>query len=195
MAFSSATLDPQSHTALRVVTDPPMTDAVTFTLSAPGNPVVHSKVRLADDSLLLLVLGAVPRTEAVLTIDDGANGTASETYTVPADTLSNGKKVLEAITYAFGKQAQYTYGVPSAMLRADLGPFDTLLYVDSTLGFPPAGWLRLGELVLEYTARTAQSFTLRQASLVYPKARRGTAVYSEVTLITPDGAGFGTESL
>ena len=194
MAFTSASLDPQSYTALRVVTDPVLSDTPTFTMSGPGNPLVMSWVRLADQSLLLLVLGAVPRTVAAITITDGANE-QELSYTVPADTLSQGKKILEAITYAFGKQVQYTAGVPAAMLRADVGPFDTLLYVDSTLGFPARGWLRIGEMVLEYTARNAQSFTLRQASLVYPKVRRGTAVYSEVTLITPDGAGFGTESL
>jgi hypothetical protein len=194
MAFSSATLDPQSPTAIRVVTDPVLSDTPTFTLFGQGNPIVFNWVRLADQSLLLLVLGAIPKKMVSVTITDGANETTLE-YEVPADTLSTGKKVLESLTYAFGKQAQYTNGVPSCVLRADLGPFDTTLYVDSTLGFPARGWLRLGELVLEYTSRTAQSFTLKEASLVYPKARRGIAVYSEVTLITPDGAGFGTESL
>jgi hypothetical protein len=194
MDFTSASLDPQSTTLLRVITDPVLSDTPTFTMSGLGNPIVFNWVRLADQSLLLLVLGATPKTLTAITISDGAY---EETiaYEVPADPLSPGKKVLEAITYAFGKQVQFTAGVPASLLRADVGPFDTVLYVDSTLGFPPRGWLRLGELVLEYTSRTAQSFTLRQASLVYPKVRKGTAVYSEVTLITPDGAGFGTESL
>lgn len=194
MAFTSATLDPQSHTALRVITEPPMSDAVTFTMAGEGSPIVFNWVRLADQSLLLLVLGAIPRTTASLTIADGANDEVLS-YLVPEDSVPPGKKLLEAITYAFGKQVQYTAGVPSCLLRADLGTFDTVLYVDSTIGFPERGWLRLGELVLEYTSRTAQSFTLKDPSLIYPKARRGSAVYSEVNLITPDGAGFGTESL
>lgn len=194
MAFTSVTLDPQSHTLLRVITDPVLSDSATFELVGPGNPLVFNRVRLADQSLLLLVLGAIPKTEVSLSVNDGLNED-TVSYEVPADTLSPGKKVLEAITYAFGKQAQYTNGVPSCALRADLGPFDTVLYVDSTLGFPAQGWVRIGELVLKYNSRTAQSFTLEQASLVYPKVRKGTAVHSEVTLITPDGAGFGTEAL
>jgi len=194
MDFTSATLEPQSHTLLRVITDPVLTDTATFELVGAGNPIVFNRVRLADDSVLLLVLGAIPKTALSVVINDGLYG-GILSYDVPADSLSQGKKVLEAITYAFGKQAQYTNGVPACALRADLGPFDTVLYVDSTLGFPAQGWVRIGELVLKYTSRTAQSFTLEQASLVYPKVRRGTAVYSEVTLITPDGAGFGTETL
>lgn len=194
MAFVSATLDAQSHTLLRVVTAPVLSDAATFSMTGDGNPIVFNRVRLADQSVLLLVLGAIPRTLASLTVTDGDN-TATLSYEVPADTLSPGKKVLEAITYAFGKQAQYQTGVPSCVTRADLGTFDTVLYVESTLGFPAYGWLRIGELSLEYTSRTAQSFTLRAPALVHPKVRKGTAVYSEVHLITPDGAGFGTESL
>lgn len=194
MAFTSVTLDPQSHTILRVVTEPPMSDNVVFILTGLDNPLVFNWTRLADQSLLLLVLGAVPKTEVTVQIADlGEN--VGVPYTVPDDPLSQGKKILEAITYAFGKQAQYTMGVPACVLRADLGSFDTVLYVDSTLGFPSRGWLRLGELTLEYISRTAQSFTLRQASLVYPQARKGTAVYSAVHMLTPDGAGFGTESL
>lgn len=194
MAFTSATLDAQSHTLLRVITDPVLSNTPTFSMVGPGNPLVFNWVRLADQSLLLLVLGAVPRTTAVLTVTDGDN-TADLSYEVPADSLSQGKKVLEAITYAFGKQVQYAAGLPSCVLRADVGTFDTVLYVDSTLGFPARGWIRIGELSLEYTSRTAQSFTLRAPTLVYPKIRKGVPVYSEVHLITPDGAGFGTESL
>ena len=194
MPFASITLDPQSHTLLRVITSPVLSDDATFSMIGPGNPIVFNRVRLADQSMLLLVLGAIPKTATSVVVTDG-DDTDTVEYEVPADPLSNGKKVLEAITYAFGKQAQYTNGLPSCTLRADLGPFDTVLYVDSTLGFPAQGWARIGELVLKYTSRTAQSFTLEQASLVYPKVRKGTAVYSEVTLITPDGAGFGTESL
>jgi hypothetical protein len=181
--------------ALRVVTSPVITtNDVEFSLLGPGNPVVFSWVRLADNSLLLLVLGAIPRTTLSLTIVVGAN-TDSATYEVPADTEPRGMKLLEAITYAFGKQLQYAMGVPACVLRADLGLFDTTMYVDSTIGFPDRGWLRVGELVLEYTSRTAQSFALRAASLVYPKISKGTSVYSEVSLITPEGAGFGTENL
>jgi hypothetical protein len=194
MAFTSITLEPQSHTVLRVISEPALSDTATLTLVGPGNPIVFNRTRLADMSMLLLVLGAIPKTTVAVTIVDGANE-AETTYEVPADPLSFGKKVLEAVTYAFGKQAQYSYGTPSCALRADVGLFDTVLYVDSTLGFPARGWLRLGEHSLEYTARNAQSFTLKEPVLIYPKVRRGTALYSEVHLITPDGAGFGTESL
>jgi hypothetical protein len=194
MPFTSITVEPQSHTAIRVVAAPVLSDDVVFSMQGQGDPLVFNWVRLADQSLMLLVLGAIPKSMVSLLVTDGTN-TATVTYEVPADTVPRGMKVLEVITYAFGKQVQYAMGLPSCLLKADLGPFDTVLYVDSTLGFPPRGWVRVGELLLEYVSRNAQSFTLRAASLVYPKVRRGTAAYSEVSLITPDGAGFGTESL
>ena len=194
MAFTSATLEPQSPTLLRVITDPVLSDTPTFSLVGPGNPIAFNWVRLSDASLLVLVLGAVPKTPVALTVTDGEN-TATIVYDVPAAPLAYGKKLLEAITYAFGKQAQFCGGMPSCVLRADVGLFDTVLYVDSTMGFPARGWVRVGERVLEYTSRTSQSFALKEAAFVYPKIARGTALYSEVNLITPDGAGFGTESL
>lgn len=194
MALTISLLDPQSPTLLRVVTTPILTDTATFALQGEGNPIVFNRVRLADNSVLLLVLGAVPYTYVTLTVTD-TEGTATTPYQVPADAVPNGAKVLEAITYAFGKQFQNLHGVPACVLKHDFGVFDTVMHVDSTLGFPSSGWLRLSELVLEYTSRTAQSFTLRQPALRYPSFPRGTPVYSEVRLLTPDGAGFGTESL
>jgi hypothetical protein len=188
------TLDPQSTTALRIVSSPVLSDAASISLVGAGAPIVFNRVRLADDSLLLLVLGAVPLTEVLVSVTDEGE-TAEETYSVPADPYRKGAKVLEALTYAFGKQVQFTAGVPSCSLRADLGPFDTTVYVDSTIGFPPRGWLRLGERSLAYESRTSQSFQLAAATLVYPYATKGSIIYSEVHLITPDGAGFGTESL
>jgi len=188
------TLDPQSPTALRIASVPALSDAATISLVGMGAPIVFNRVRLADDSLLTLVLGAVPYSEVFVTVTDGTE-TAEEAYTVPADPYRNGAKILEAMTYAFGKQVQCTSGVPSCALRADVGPFDTTVYVDSTIGFPERGWIRIGERVLEYGSRTSQSFQLTAQSLVYPYVTRGTAVFSAVEYITPDGAGFGTESL
>lgn len=193
-AFTSIELDAQSPTLLRVVTDPVLSDSATFAVAGSGNPIVLNWVRLADESVLLLVLGAIPRTSVAVTVTDDTLESI-EAYTVPADEVPYGMKVLEALTHAFGKQVQYTSGIPACVLKADLGLFDTQLYVSSTLGFPSTGWLRIGEMVLQYTARTSQSFTLLEPALIYPAVRKGTVVYSEVSLITPDGAGFGTESL
>lgn len=194
MALTISLLEPQTPTALRVVTDPALSDAVAFTLTGEGNPIVFNWVRLNDNSLLLLVLGAVPYTTLNVAIADVSGG-ADDSYEVPADAVPHGAKLLEAITYAFGKQLQHVSGSPVCTLRKDLGIFDTVLHVDSTLGFPSTGWVRLGELVLEYTSRTSQSLTLRTSALRYPMIRRGTLAYLDVTMITPDGAGFGTESL
>ena len=193
-AFTSIELDAQSPTLLRVVTDPVLSDSATFAVAGSGNPIVLNWVRLADESVLLLVLGAIPRTSVAVTVTDDTLESI-EAYTVPADEVPYGMKVLEALTHAFGKQVQYTSGIPACVLKADLGLFDTQLYVSSTLGFPSTGLLRIGEMVLQYTARTSQSFTLLEPALIYPAVRKGTVVYSEVSLITPDGAGFGTESL
>lgn len=194
MALTISLLEPTTPTALRVVTTPVLTDAVSFELTGAGNPIVLNWVRLNDQSLLLLVLGAVPYTSVQVAITD-TSGTATATYEVPADAVPGGAKILEAITYAFGKQLQGLNGVPACTLRKDLGVFDEVLYVDSTLGFPSRGWVRLSELVLEYTSRTSQSLTLRAPALRYPMIRRGTMAYFEAPMLTPDGAGFGTESL
>jgi hypothetical protein len=190
----SITLDPQSTTGLRIQSTPALSDEAVISLQASGAPLVFNRVRLFDESLLLLVLGAIPYSTVLVTVADGAE-TATDSYVVPADPYRQGSKILEALTYAFGKQVQFTAGVPSCVLRADLGPFDVVVYVDSTIGFPARGWVRLGDRSLEYVSRTSQSFTLAAPSMVYPYANRGTALFSAVHLITPDGAGFGTESL
>lgn len=194
MALVISLLDPSSTTALRVVTSPVLSDAAVVTLAAEGAPIVFNKVRLADESLLLLVLGAIPRTSVLVTVTDGAE-MAQATYAVPADDVPAGAKLLEAMTYAFGKQLQAVNGVPTCTMKQALDIFDNVIYVDSTLGFPSRGWIRVAELVLEYTSRTSQSFALREPALRYPKLNRGSTIYLDQTMLTPDGAGFGTESL
>lgn len=193
-AFTSIELNAESPTLLRVVTDPVLSENAAFTLVGPGAPIVLNWVRLADESVLLLVLGAIPRTQVALTVTDDALE-STDAYIVPVDSVPAGMKVLEALTHAFGKQVQYTAGMPACVLKADLELFDTQVAVSSTLGFPPQGWLRIGDQLLQYTSRTSQSFALLAPALIYPKVRKGTVAHSEVSLITPDGAGFGTESL
>ena len=66
--------------------------------------------------------------------------------------------LLEAYTNAVGRQVQRMIGVPMTRVRIDLGPTDTLLFVETTLGFSESGELWIGNQRYSYTGKTASAF-------------------------------------
>lgn len=170
---------------------PTLAEPVTFTVSGPGNPVVLGYVLQLDGSFLVTVLGLIPGEDYVIMAASGYNE-APAPFTALIAQAGTGYKIIEAITYAAGKQMQELAGQPACRLKADLDIYATVVYVTSTLGFPQRGWLRVGSLLLEYLSKTSQSFTLREAALRYPLIAQGARVTLAVDMVTPDGAGFGT---
>lgn len=173
--------------------DPALVGTVTFTVSGPGDPTVLGYTVQMDGSYLVMVLGLIPLQAYTIAASNGLYAVPAE-FDALAGTTPSGYKILEALTYAAGKQLQALSGQPGCVLRANLDVFDTTLYVSSTLGFPEAGWIRLGGLLLEYVSKTSQSFTLRTAALRYPLIPQGAIIFLATDMVTPDGAGFGTES-
>lgn len=175
-----------------VVVSPQLGSPVVFSVSGPGDPVVLGYTVQLDGSYLVTILGGIPLEAYTLTAGDGVS-TVSAAFVWASEGEPNGYKILEALTYAFGKQVQEIAGAPCTRIINNLEPFDTIVQVTSTLGFPRIGWIRIGAMLVEYVSKTSQSFTLRTPLLRYPVITAGTRVLLAVELITPDGAGVGTE--
>lgn len=189
-----ATAAPVDAVVVLYTISPALAGTVVFTVTGPGDPVVLGYTVQLDGSYLVTVIGLIPLQEYVIAASNGLYAVPAE-FTALAGVVPSGYKLLEALTYAAGKQLQDLSGMPACKLLTNLDVFDDTLYVSSTLGFPPRGWIRLGGLLLEYTSKTSQSFTLRAAVLRYPLIPQGSLVFLATDMVTPDGAGFGTEDL
>jgi hypothetical protein len=189
VAFSASAVAVDAVTVTYTVT-PSLTGTVIVTVTGPGDPVVLGYVVQLDGSYLVTVLGMIPLQPYTIEASNGF-------YTVPADytalpgDVQTGYRILEAVTYACGKQVQDLSGVPACQMVTNFDVFDTVMYVTSTLGFPPAGYLRVSGLLLEYMSKTSQSFTFPAPVLRYPLIPQGTTVFLASDWVTPDGAGFG----
>lgn len=93
--------------------------------------------------------------------------------------------LLEALTYAFGKEVQFVDGRPVTRTTGDFAPADTELNVHSTLGFPSAGVVWLYGREFQYTGKTDTSFTGIDAwrPLTIP---RGSYVVSATRRLLPE---------
>lgn len=63
-----------------------------------------------------------------------------------------------AYTYATGVEVQVLAGVPVTTLVRDFAAGDTWIEVRSTLGFPPAGHIRVGPWAVYYASKTPTRF-------------------------------------
>jgi hypothetical protein len=68
--------------------------------------------------------------------------------------------VLEALTWAISKELQFIGGRPASRTTHDLAIGDTILRVNSTLGYPESGFIFLEGLMLEFTSKTDTAFEL-----------------------------------
>lgn len=92
---------------------------------------------------------------------------------------------LGALTQAIGVELQLLSGTPITALVANFAPGDTILYVQSTLGFPPAGYVRVGSVQVYYDSKTPTRLTdLTYDHLVTVPAR--SVVRSEHRKLLPD---------
>ncbi len=90
-----------------------------------------------------------------------------------------------AYTYAVGVELQVLAGVPVTHLVADFVPGATYLRVRSTLGFPPAGYVRGPDGLFYYASKTPTRFQ----GLTYTTLKAlpvQTLLVSEVRRIEPD---------
>lgn len=189
-AFTASASAVDAVTVLYTV-DPGLTGVVTFTVEGPGDPEVLGYTVQLDGSYLVTVLGMVPSQPYTITASNGAYGVPADFVALPGE-AGAGYRILEALTYAAGKQLQELSGAPACRLVTNFDVFDTVMWVTSTLGFPDAGFIRIAGLLLEYTSKTSQSFTLAAPALRYPVIPQGSMVFLASDWVTPDGAGFGT---
>jgi hypothetical protein len=100
---------------------------------------------------------------------------------IVAQTMPRQFGILEALTYAVGKELQYIGGVPATRSTEDLLPSGKILRVKSTLGFADSGSVRVEGFLLPYTEKTDTAFLLRDPGyLILPT---GSLVMSDVRSI------------
>lgn len=189
-AFTAAASPVDAVTVLYTVT-PGLGGTIVFTVIGPGDPVVIGYTVQLDGSYLVTVLGMIPGQPYTITASNGVYDVPAGFVALPGE-VGAGYRILEALTYAAGKQVQDLSGSPACKLVTNFDVFDTVMWVTSTLGFPDAGFIRIAGLLLEYTSKTSQSFTLAAPALRYPLIPQGSMVFLASDWVTPDGAGFGT---
>ncbi len=143
-----------------------------------GNVLVVDAVQTAPAVFALEVNGLLPGMDYVVsaTFDDGMNPPNADSFdlAVSASALSaDGEPfihttggvlpypygLLEALTFAFGKESQTMAGVPACTTTANFAVGDVNLFVTSTFGFPDSGSLWApGQKKLTYTSKTDTAF-------------------------------------
>jgi len=175
-------------------TGTPVPSPVTFTVTGPGGVFVLEVTPQLDGTFLVVVPGMLPLQMYAMVATSG-DIVVIMPYQALASYEPLGMKLLEALTYALGKECQEHAGAPETYSTHPLNYTDTVLRVRSTLGFPVRGWVRLGAMLLEYTSKTATTLTLRVPTIRYPEVNAQTRVLLAVEYITPEGANFGSEVL
>lgn len=95
-------------------------------------------------------------------------------------------KILETITFLFGKESQDLGGVPVTHLLANYTAGDPYFYVKSTLGFPDSGTVRVNNRKFTYTSRTPQTFDGIGGDWTLYNLPKGAYVVSVTSDILPD---------
>jgi hypothetical protein len=66
--------------------------------------------------------------------------------------------ILEALTFAVGRELQTTWGRPTTRVAFDYKPGDDVLRVNSTLGFPNSGSISVDGILIQYTEKADTAF-------------------------------------
>lgn len=67
-------------------------------------------------------------------------------------------KILDAMTEAFGEAIQRYSGRPQTLIVSNFEATDSVLFVESTLGFPPKGQFFVRGIRYRYTSKDSMSF-------------------------------------
>lgn len=165
-------------------------DSATITTTDPWSPAFVTSIDGADFHttpltpggsyvLVLVILGSevlIPFTVPVGVEDPEGSIVAQKEPRVWG--------VLEALSWAISKELQFIGGRPSSRTTHDLAIGDTILRVNSTLGYPDRGFLFIEGLLLEYTSKADTAFQLVEdfRARVIPQ---GTLVVSKTNSIPP----------
>jgi len=74
--------------------------------------------------------------------------------------------ILEALTYAAGKELQAVRGRPTTRITENFAIGDSFLRVKSTLGFPPSGSISVDGVKVSYSEKADTAFLLKEYHLV-----------------------------
>lgn len=110
---------------------------------------------------------------------------------------------LAAYTHAIGVELELLSGVPVTLLRENFLPTATSILVQSTLGFPPSGYIRVHGVQVYYAGKTPIRFTglvydhlisIPNGSLILSNTRKQLPDSYELFWVMPwDGNNNGVE--
>lgn len=90
-----------------------------------------------------------------------------------------------AYTWAVGVELEVLSGTPVTTLVRNFLATDSYAEVQSTLGFPPSGYVWLGYALVHYSSKTPTRFVGITTTHVYPIPDQ-TIVYSDTSRQVPD---------
>lgn len=76
----------------------------------------------------------------------------------PSESEEWSHKILDAMTETFGEAIQRYSGRPQTLVVSNFKATDSVLFVESTLGFPSKGMLFIGGRKYSYTAKDSMAF-------------------------------------
>jgi hypothetical protein len=94
-------------------------------------------------------------------------------------------KLLESVTYMFGKELQYLGGVPVTHMTENYTALDTVITVKSTLGFQQSGYFYAAGRRFSYTSKTQTAFLGVSGDDVYNNMPKGTKVVFDSKSVLP----------
>lgn len=94
-------------------------------------------------------------------------------------------KLLESVTYMFGKELQYLGGVPVTHMTENYTAFGTVITVKSTLGFQPSGYFYAAGRRFSYTSKTQTAFLGVDGDNTYDNMPKGTRVTFDSKSVLP----------
>lgn len=166
-----------------------------------GVPVtVNSFLDEGSGLYYLLITGMMPGYAYYVVPDlgDGFKLTAID-FDIPAEApfldysafpLPYPAKLLEALTFAMGKEAQHTNGTSCTHLLGNYSANETSFYVKSTLDFPPYGTIRVLNRRFTYTSKTANSFDGLSGDFTAFNLPKGAKVFLVTREILPRQTGY-----
>jgi hypothetical protein len=119
------------------------------------------------------------------TVPVGVENPAGETIAL---TMPREHGVLEALTFAVGKELQNTWGRPATRTTANYSPGDEVLQVGSTLGFSSSGYISVDGVLIQYTEKADTAFLI--GDYRYVSFSRGSIVTSDVKSVEAGSRTF-----
>lgn len=190
----SLTATPQTPTTILAVLNGVYT-VTGWDLTLDGEAVsIVSAAALSTTSWTLTTDYLRPGREYVLEVTTDDPDSDTDTFTIPTTApwidytkwpLPFPKKLLEASTYAFGKELQFLGGQPETYLAENYVAQSTTMKVGSTLGAQPSGTATVAGQRFSYTSKTPTHLMGVSGDWVFDNIPKGVKVVFDAKAVKP----------